>query len=103
MIKVKYNNHDCLLTLIEYADGHQGLKLIDAESEFQEPYLICSTNFEELEDDEVAIKNWSENEGMYQYLLEKNIITKNHRTIFSGFVIAPVCKITDEAMKKLKQ
>lgn len=102
MIKMKYNDHDCILNFIEYADGHQGLELIDEESEFQEPYLTCSSNFEELKDDEIAIKNWSEGEGMYQFLLEKGVITKNHRVLFSGHVIVPVCKITDEWKKKLK-
>lgn len=57
------------------------------------PYMIASLNAPErpLEEDEVIIKDYSENEGVYKWLLEKNIISPMIGRHQVGFELAPIC------------
>lgn len=58
-----------------------------------EPYAVASVNIPELnlEPNEVIIKNYSENEGILEFLLENNIVSSTKRTVSSGFVLLPIC------------
>lgn len=47
----------------------------------------------ELKDDEVIIKDYAENEGMLDALVEAGIVEKHHDWVNSGFISAPVCKL----------
>lgn len=42
---------------------------------------------------EVAIKNYSENEGILDDLIKEGIVAKPHRKIRSGFVEIPICRL----------
>jgi hypothetical protein len=46
-----------------------------------------------LAPDEVIIKNYSENEGMYEAMLEAGYISPALRTVESGFIEVPVVKL----------
>jgi hypothetical protein len=46
-----------------------------------------------LEEGEVAVKDWSENEGMLNFLVENNFIEKPHRFVEQGYVRIPICKL----------
>lgn len=64
------------------------------EDEMGLPYMTASINVPQLElkDDEVVIKDYSENEGVYEWLLERNIIQPLHRVHRVGMDIGcPVC------------
>lgn len=57
------------------------------------PYMIATINAPErpLEDDEVIIKDYSENEGVYKWLLERNIISPEIGTHQVAFNRVPIC------------
>ena len=58
--------------------------------------LFCKASVnlpEALASDEVAIKNYSENEGILQELMRLNIISEPMRYIDIGYVTIPICKI----------
>jgi hypothetical protein len=42
--------------------------------------------------DEVAIKDWGENEGMLEALVTARVVQPPHRWIGSGYVEIPVCR-----------
>lgn len=48
---------------------------------------------EDLEDDEVIIKDYSENEGIYGCMLRAGHIGPELRRVRSGWITAPVCKL----------
>ncbi len=48
---------------------------------------------ENIEPDEVIIKDYSENEGIYECMLEAGHIGPVIRYAESGFIMAPVCKL----------
>jgi len=46
-----------------------------------------------LQHDEVAIKDYSENEGMLKALIMANIVHMPHKFVKGGFAEFPVCKL----------
>jgi len=74
-----------------YASGNIALELIDARDHY--PYIMATVNVEGLEANEVAIKNYSENEGILPVLIREGIVKPPHRHVHSGFVIIPICEI----------
>jgi len=90
MLKIKYKGDPCIFTLEHYRTGNYALLLM-SDDEFPEPYSTCTTNIPGLKENEIAIKDWSENEGMYEYLLLNKIIKPFHREERSGYVSIPIC------------
>ena len=74
-----------------YRNGNISLQLYDAQEHY--PYATCTVNHDSLEEGEVAIKNYSENEGMLNFLLLEELVESPHRHIQSGFVKIPVCRL----------
>ena len=75
-----------------YANGAaNSLAMIDATDHF--PYANCTINVPGLDIDEVAIKDYSENEGMLEFLINEEIVEKPHREVYSGYVSIPVCRL----------
>ena len=76
-----------------YMNGSTAINLIDCEDGM--PYAVattCMTNVD-LNPDEVTIKNWSENEGILEAMIKAGIISEPIKTIPSGYVQVPVCKL----------
>jgi hypothetical protein len=63
------------------------------EKETGEPYTVATVNVPGLEDNEVAIKDYSENEGVMQALFMAGYISEPLRMQSSGFVSIPICKL----------
>ena len=81
----KYRNND--RTAIELTELGTG-----------EPVAIATVNIpeENIEADEVIIKSYSENQGMYEALLTSGFISPSIRTIKSGWVLLHICKLLIE-------
>ncbi|OJG93018.1 hypothetical protein RV15_GL002152 [Enterococcus silesiacus] len=59
---------------------------------------------DKLDSSEVAIKTWSENEGIAVALVNAGVILPELQYIIpTGYVAAEVYKLTDEALKCIKQ
>lgn len=80
-----------------YANGRPALEIIDATDGLL--FAVASVNLPDvlLEEDEILIKDYSENEGMLNFLTENNIITVTENGVESGFVWIPVCKLLPES------
>jgi len=74
-----------------YQEGNTSMQLIDCADGF--PFATATVNLPGLTENEVAIKNYSENEGVLNFLLDNEIIEAPHRFVQSGFVNIPVCKL----------
>ncbi len=75
----------------QYHSGTTCLNLIDARDHF--PYMCATVNVDGLKENEVAIKNYSENEGILPTLIAEGIVKIPHRYVHSGFVKIPVCEL----------
>lgn len=76
----------------EYANGRTAICLF---TENGEPYMVATVNMPEikLDDDEVIIKNYSENTGILDALISSGIISAPVHFVDTGFVFSPICKL----------
>lgn len=103
MKTIKFKNWDCYLTVEKYStNGNVALELISAVTDearglFEgEPITTCTVNLDPLPSNQVAIKDYSENEGMLNVLQKAGIIGDVIRFESSGFVQIPICKFNEE-------
>jgi len=90
---IGFGGYICDVIIQRYGTGNLAIRLLDAEDGM--PVAVATTNANGLDLDEVAIKDYSENEGMYETLVENGIIHPKHREISTGYVTVPVCKLTE--------
>jgi len=88
-----YATYQCTLKVEAYSNGRTALCLIDAED--GSPVCTATINVPEVElkPNEVIIKNYSENEGILDVLVNAGIVTPTGRYISIGYVSCPVCII----------
>jgi hypothetical protein len=85
------------IKLDKYANGRTRINLIDALD--NEPYAVATTNLPDvlLLDNEVLVKDYSENEGVLEFLTTNNIVIATDRWVTSGFVDVQVCTLNPES------
>jgi hypothetical protein len=102
-MEVTFKIWKCKVQFARYANDRIAIQLVDHED--GEPIATASVNLPEydLPADHVIIKDWSENEGMYETLIEAGLITETDLEVPSGFVLAPVGKFTPEALTEINK
>ena len=91
------DTYNVFLNITAYRNnGRKAIQLIDAEDGC--PFMMVTTNLpeENLEDDEIIVKNYSENQGILQFLMQHNLIRGVER--WAGRDMA-VCKWIGEEDK----
>lgn len=83
LVKTRYfNGSTCLRLFATDADGDYG------------PYATVTINtMDKLPKNMVAIKSYSENEGILEALVASKVISEPVHYITSGFVKIPICRI----------
>ena len=89
---VHFQKWDCEVVEATYMNGRRALRLVDALS--GEPIATATVNLPDVEIPEgcVAIKDYFENDGMLDALMEAGIVSSPKRLVRSGFVLVPVCE-----------
>jgi len=99
---VEFLSCKCWLKVGRYSNGRVALELVVNEPgpEYpdaypDEPMATCTVNLPhvELAPDEVLIKDYSENAGMLEALTRAKIVEPTGRTVATGFVEVPVCRL----------
>jgi len=100
--EVVFKKCDCYVYLGRYADDRYALYLKDKHT--GERVAVASVNLPSapMQDGEVAIKNWSENEGILQTLVDADIVSRPIRRVPTGYVFAYICKINPEIIPESK-
>ena len=94
LFKSPYQTYDCQLVFDKYRNGQTAIELRDDSYPFEGPVAVATVSLDESwNKDEVFIKNYSENEGMLNSLINAGIISNPVRYISSGYVMIPVCKL----------
>jgi hypothetical protein len=93
MKKIRFRHWLCFVKLLYYNNGRVAIQLIDVED--GSPVAVATVNLPQydLSEDEVIIKDYSENEGVLAALIKGGVITKPVRYVLTGFVTCPVCKL----------
>lgn len=87
--RVHFYNWDCNVKIESYAKGGMAILLEDIRD--GSPVATATLNIKGLKDNEVAIKNYSENEGILEVLVDAGIVSAPIRYENSGYVKIPVC------------
>ncbi len=77
---------------VTYQSGNAGLEYIDSHGD-SIAMLSVNPHDVELKPDFVAIKNYSENEGVLSQLIALKIVKPSKWQLPSGHVMLPVCRI----------
>ena len=85
------------IQLAKYSNGRTRINLVDDSD--NEPYATATTNLPDvlLLDNEVFIKDYSENEGVLQFLSTNNIVVPTDKWATSGHVDVQVCTLNPES------
>ena len=92
MKQVVFKKWHCDVKFGQYNNKRIAIQLVDTEG----PVATATINLpnEELEEDEVIIKDYSENESMLDSLIKASIISKPIRYTKLGHVnYIPICKL----------
>lgn len=93
---MQYKDYDISLQWGSYPNGRPALQLIDTED--GQPVTVATVNMPEvsLEDGEVCVKNYSENEGMLDWLVENDLVQDTGKRVGSGYVQIPIVRLKEE-------
>ena len=88
-----YGEFQLNVEFAKYKNDQVAIKLIDSSDGM--PFATATLCVEDdlLKEGEVAIKDYSENEGILNSLIESNIVEPPHAFIQSNFVKIPICKL----------
>lgn len=103
LFKFEYNGFkDCHFQVSRYTENNNlAIAIYDDEGMIAN---VTTNPGVGLIDDYIAVKDYSENEGMMSALAELGIIVSEPAlSLPSGFVFIPVCALTDEGMEILKK
>jgi len=90
--KVKFKQYNCVIEKLAYRNERIALELINEKN--GEPVLVATVNIpgEKLNVNEVIIKNYSENEGILEALIRREILSFPLRYACDNPGM-PVCKL----------
>lgn len=90
---INFNGYKLSINKRNYSNGRIALQLIDTEDGF--PFATATVNIPEaqISDDEVIIKDYSENAGILDCLVKHKIISNPIDRLNTGFVTVEICKL----------
>lgn len=90
---MKFHGYDCNVVKSRYGNGRIALLLEDAVT--GEPIAKATVNVPEepLHENEVVIKDYSENVGMADVLIEAGLVAPTGHYARVGFVTCPICEV----------
>jgi hypothetical protein len=94
----------CFLIKRTYSNGRIGILLQDNNPEDQSPIATVTVNIPGiyLEDDEIIVKDYTENKGMANWLAKNGLAEFIGKSAHSGYITAPIMKLTQKAKECLK-
>lgn len=92
-ITIKYLTHkNCSLKFGKYPCGQNALIILD---ELGSPLLKASCAIPEVQikQNQIIIKNWSENDGILDELIKNKILETSGEMVFINYVYAHICNL----------
>lgn len=91
MKQFQFKGYTLSIEMTRYAGNDRpAIQVIDMEDGY--PYCMATVNMPDMDlaDNEVAIKNWSENEGILECLQANGVVGPTKRRMPTGFVYVDV-------------
>ena len=99
-LKTKYIDQPAIIYAAKYINGNTALMAVSPEGE-DLLKLTANLDTQNLPREKVIIKSYSENEGVFQCLIEQGVIATCGYMVNSGYVQLPVCTLTARAIRLL--
>lgn len=93
MYKYMTPSHIYNVWIEKQAYGNKRVALILMSDEGQVACATVNLPEHDIQENEIIVKTWSENEGMLDFLVKNRIAAATGREIQTGFVTAKVCKL----------
>jgi hypothetical protein len=90
-----------MVNVRSYNNGRPALELLEEDMTYGlTPYAVATVNLPDvlLQPNEVLIKDYAENEGILQFLVDNNIVVPTQNGVQSGYVWVPVCILNPESV-----
>lgn len=100
-IKIKFRLEDIELDFFNYSDGNIGIMMNHIDTGQSWGNVTVNVENLRLPHNEVLIKNWHSNKGIYEALLEQEIIMSKRRDCLVGINKAIVCSLHPVILAKL--
>lgn len=100
-----YKSYLARFNVARYGNGNLALQMVAVEGGDYEGEPICTVTVNpgfEIPDSQIAVKNWSENNGIDVFLESLGIVGKRMGEIPSGFVTIPVFELTESGCELFK-
>jgi hypothetical protein len=95
-----YRDNKCKLVCQGvYYNSQRALELLDENGSVQTRITVCVD--EDLKDNEIAIKDYTENEGMWKWLVDNDLVEDVYYEIPAGYTTIKVARLNDELYKDL--
>ena len=93
---MNFSGYDCTIELTQYAhNGQKAMQLYDAND--GEPIARATVCIDyDFQENQTAIKDWSENEGMLQALIDSHIVKDTGIRVPCGFTEAAIVEILND-------
>ena len=91
--KTPYAEYDVVVIFERYQNNRIAIELVDKND--GEPICMATVNIPEapLADNEIIIKNYSENEGVLEFLQKNSYVGKTLRMVQAGYAKANVVNL----------
>ena len=104
-MKVRFRQWNCVTRIGWYGNGNLAIRLFDIEDD--SPVATATTNAgKTLPDNQVAVKDWTENQGMVEALKEAGVIDKCVGSEWVNPMVglfAPIYTISEEFRKEVEK
>jgi len=99
MNPVRFAGLECGVECRQYPNGRVALQLVTYENGYPEPVARATINLPEcdLAENEVIIKDYSENHGMLDALVDAGIVYPPERHALLDYNPAPICRLVNPA------
>lgn len=92
-MKLNYKNFQVTVKKSTYFNNNLRVDLIDVEDGLTVATVSVNVKHVPLEKDQIIVKDYSENEGMADWLLENKVAEKTDTHVFVGSSKCPIFKI----------
>jgi len=97
LVTVEFEGWTCFVKLGQYENGRTSISLMDIDDGCPVARATSNIPHAELEENETLIKDYSENEGMLNSLIETGLVKYTGKNIKSGWIELPVVTILFDA------
>lgn len=103
MLQMRYHGWDCTLQKGRYIDDTIAILLFDTHN--GEPIATATVAIQgpELKENQIIVKDYSENEGMLAALTNIGLVTSVEQWIPTGWVSVPVCNIDPAKLAEIEE